>query len=78
MSYDFTGFVNRYTKDIPEKIMIEATFKLSREDILNALLNEVVYVDGHYYKVPEQEFLYLVMYKKYKEEITLKLERIES
>ena len=72
---DFTDFYIKYIHVPKEKIVIEASFNLGEDDILNAMLVGKIYLQGHYYKIPRDKFIWMLKHREYGETF-LELERI--
>jgi hypothetical protein len=67
-SIDFTNYHDISFQSSPKTI---ATFSLvlSKQDILNALGSESIYINGKYYKVPEIELLELLYEYRFRSNI---------
>ncbi len=61
---DFSGKIDVNTN---EKIItiLTCTLWLTKEDMLNAMLHDCIFINSKYYKVPETDLLELLKNKKF-------------
>lgn len=72
---DLTNY-HDFGSEPKDKTIIAGTFRLDKNTLINILSKEAIKVGDHYYKVPEQKILQLLLYKQFGDTY-LELEREE-